>query len=249
MYKKFAKVYDVFMEAVPYEQWADYIDDALGRYNVPKDGLLLDLACGTGSMAFLMAQKGYDIIGVDASVDMLSEAHCKMQESGGSLLFINQDMLKLDLYGTVDAAYSTCDSLNYLLTEEDFKKALNNVAMFLNPVGGVFIFDLKTDKKYRKLGSKTYYDRANTKPSDDIFYIWKNRYDPNTGINEYKVRFFCGGKRSFTEIHRQRGWRYEEVVSLVKKAGLRVLSAEDNYTRNPAMPDSERVTYTCQKLP
>ncbi|MCL2399052.1 MAG: class I SAM-dependent methyltransferase [Defluviitaleaceae bacterium] len=243
MYRHFSRVYDIFMDAVPYRQWAGYIDEMLQNHNVPSNSLLLDLGCGTGTVTFMMAQKGYELIGVDASADMLSEASAKMHKKGYNILFLNQDILELDLYGTVDAAYSICDTLNYILTEEEFEKALKNVALYLNP-GGIFIFDLKTDNKYRKLGSNTYHDIAGK--YNNASYVWKNHYNPSTGINEYKVQFFLKGEENFLEVHRQRAYSTESVTLMAQKTGLQVLSIFDNYTCNPAPEDSERVTYLCR---
>ena len=242
IYRHFSQVYDVFMDDIPYERWAGYIDEVFGSHGVPTGGLILDLACGTGTMAFLMAQKGYELIGVDLSANMLSEAYIKMQEKGLHILFLNQDMRALDLYGTVDAAYCLCDSFNYMISEDDFEKALKNVSLYLNP-GGVFVFDLKTESKYSQMGNNTYYDDIG-----DASYVWNNRYDTNTGINEYEVQFFlkCGMESlTFSEAHRQRSYNANTVEILMQRAGLEMVSVSDNYTQNQPHPDSERLTYVC----
>jgi len=243
IYRHFSQVYNVFMDDTPYERWTGCIDEIFKSYGVPTGGLVLDLACGTGTMAFLMAQKGYELIGVDMSADMLSEAYVQMQEKGLHILFLNQDMRTLDLYGTVDAAYSSCDSFNYMLTPDDFEKALKNVALYLNS-DGVFIFDLKTESKYRELGDNTYYDDI-----DSASYIWKNTYNADTGINEYQVQFFSqqgGDSVTFTETHLQRSYSIETVTALAQQAGFEVVSVLDGYSYNAAHPDSERVTYICK---
>lgn len=236
MYRHFAPVYDIFMDRVPYAKWADFIGKKLESHNVPPGGLVLDLACGTGTMARLMAQKGYDIIGVDSSEDMLSVAYSKTQ----NILFLHQDILELDLYGTVNAAYSTCDALNYMLTDDDFTKALANVSLFLE--NSVFVFDLKTDYKYRQMGGNSFSDTKG-----DASYLWKNSYDTKTCLNEYRVQFFADG-RTFSETHRQRAYSSEAVVNLARRAGLKIVSAQDNYTDTPAHGYSERITYTASKI-
>jgi len=238
IYRHFAGVYDAFMADMPYDLWAGYIDEVFCLCRVPKSGLILDLACGTGIMAFLMSKKGYDIIGVDSSEDMLSEAYSKDYDK--TPLFLKQDMRTLDLYGTIDAAYSSCDGMNYLLTEDDFLQTLKRVALFLNP-GGVFVFDLKMESRYKLLGNGTYLDEA-----ENASYIWKNNYNPTTCINEYKVHFFVE-EQDFIEIHLQRAYSYDSVKSLVKEAGLKLLSVTDNYTNVPAKNDSERLTFTIIK--
>jgi len=244
MYQQFARVYDVFMKpTAPYEKWAHYIDDVFRRNGVPAGALVLDLACGTGSLAFLMAQKGYDMIGADASADMLSEATGKMYEDGlPRVLFLNQDMRTLELFGTVDAAYSTCDALNYILTEDDFVKTLKNVALYLNP-GGVFVFDLKMEHKYRQLAGNTYHDTVG-----DASYVWKNNFDPATCINEYRVQFIFRGEGSYPETHRQRAYSTAQVEKMAALAGLKMLGVFDNYSNLPARADSERVTFASTRI-
>jgi len=237
IYRHFAGVYDAFMTDMPYKHWAGYIDEVFQHYKVPKNGLVLDLACGTGTMAFLMSKKGYDIIGVDTSEDMLSEAYSK--DYIKTPLFLKQDMRILDLYGTIDAAYASCDGMNYLLTEDDFLQTLKRIALFLNP-GGVFIFDVKMEHRYKILGSGTYHDEV-----ENASYIWKNSYNPATCINEYNVHFFVD-QQDFIETHLQRAYSNETIKSLVAKAGLQLLNVMDNYSNIPAKSDSERLTYIVQ---
>ena len=252
MYQHFAPVYDTFMDTVPYGQWAGYLHSVFSLHHIGKEALVLDLACGTGTMASLMSQKGYEIIGVDASADMLSIAY----EKNPAIMLLNQDMRSLDLYGTVDAAYSTCDAMNYLLTEEDFLVVLKNVALF---VENIFVFDLKTENRYRQMGDKTYSDNTKRrtrsgKSGPSSSYIWKNYYDPSTRINEYQVQFFIEGndkegknRKTFAETHRQRAYSIETVTSLAKEAGMDVVSITDNYTNNPALADSDRVVFSLKK--
>jgi len=241
VYRHFARVYDAFMDGIPYGQWAGYIDEILRCHGLSQGSLILDLGCGTGTMALLMAQKGYEVIGVDASEDMLSEAYAKMQEKGLQILLLNQDIQKLDLYGTVDAAYSTCDVINYILTEEGFAKLLKNVALYLN-MGGVFIFDLKTDSKYRQLGSNTYRDSVG-----EVSYVWENHYDTSTCINEYRCQFTVKNEGIFTEFHSQRAYSTETVAALAQQAGLQVISIFSYDMDMPVTPESERVTYVLLK--
>ena len=238
IYNNFARVYDTFMDVVPYKKWAEYIDEAFKNHGIPEGALVLDLGCGTGTMAFLMAGKGYDIIGIDASSDMLSAAYHKKGKKD-KVLFLNQNMMSLDLYGTVDAVYSTCDALNYMLTEEDLLSVFKNVAMFLNPEG-IFIFDLKTEYKYRQMGENSYWDTKGKKS-----YVWKNSYNSITKINQYTVQFFDEEGENFTETHMQRAYNIETVTSIAKNAGFNVVAAEDNYTKEPADRESVRVTYGC----
>ena len=148
-YTSFASVYDTFMDNVPYNKWGKYIRDMLGRYGVT-EGLVLDLGCGTGTMTEILAGYGYDMIGVDDSEDMLELAMDKRLKSGHDILYLMQDMREFELYGTVKAVVSVCDSVNYMTEPEDLKEVFRLVNNYLDP-GGIFLFDFNTDYKYREV--------------------------------------------------------------------------------------------------
>ena len=118
MYEDFALVYDRFMDETPYEEWCQFVVGRLKQDQIT-DGILLDLGCGTGSMTELLAKQGYDMIGVDLSDSMLDIAMEKRAQSGHNILYLQQDMREFELYGTVRAVICLCDSLNYLLEEDD----------------------------------------------------------------------------------------------------------------------------------
>ena len=117
-YKSFARVYDMFMDNTPYQEWCAYLVSLLREYGI-SDGILLDLGCGTGSMTELLSECGFDMIGVDGSEDMLEIAVEKRDESGSHILYLMQDMRELELYGTVRAVVSVCDCINYILEKGD----------------------------------------------------------------------------------------------------------------------------------
>ena len=141
-YTGFASVYDTFMDNIPYEEWCAYLQDLLKEYGVG-DGLVLELGCGTGSVAECLASMGYDMIGVDNSEEMLQIAMEKRAESGRDILYLLQDMREFELYGTVRAVVSICDSMNYVTEYEDLVTVFQLVNNYLDPEG-VFIFDLNT---------------------------------------------------------------------------------------------------------
>ena len=148
-YTNFAEVYDTFMDNVPYDEWADYIERMLKEYQI-SDGLVLELGCGTGSMTELLSAKGYDMIGVDNSEDMLEIAMEKRLNSGHDILYLLQDMREFELYGTVRAVLSVCDSVNYVTDEEELQEVFCLVNNYLDPQG-IFIFDFNTEYKYREV--------------------------------------------------------------------------------------------------
>lgn len=239
-YTSFAQVYDLFMDNVPYDQWCAYITGLLREYGI-QDGLVLELGCGTGSMTRALAKEGYDMIGVDNSEDMLEIAMDKRTEGDG-ILYLLQDMREFELYGTVRAVVSICDSMNYILSLEDLTQVLRLVNNYLDP-GGIFIFDLNTLYKYKEiLGENTF---AENRPQGS--FIWENYYDPETRINEYDLTLFIreqekdGLYRRFEETHYQRAYLLKEVKQAIQKAGMEFLAAYDAGTKDPAGENSQRI--------
>jgi ubiquinone/menaquinone biosynthesis C-methylase UbiE len=228
------------MPETPYRKWTAYINDALKRNGAKT---VLDLACGTGSVTIPLARLGYDIVAVDISADMLSEARMKADEAGLDVLFLMQDMRRLDLYDTVDAAVCCCDAVNYLLDEKDLLAAFKRVALFLNP-GGVFIFDIGTEYKYKEiLGCNTF-----TETADGASYVWRNEYDEATGFNDYDIFFIVNDPpMRFSEQHRQRSYSTETIKALIEEAGLTVTQICDDYSGDPPANDSERLTFVAVK--
>ena len=245
-YTGFAEVYDLFMDNVPYEQWAEYITGLLREYGI-EDGLVLDLGCGTGTMTELLAEAGYDMIGIDQSEEMLEEALEKKEASGHDILYLCQDMREVELYGTVRAIVCVCDSMNYILEEEEILDILSAAAYNYLDYDGLFIFDLNTEYKYREiLGEQTIAENR-----EEGSFIWENYYDEAQRINEYQLTLFVKEKedlyRKFEETHYQRAYSLDTVRNLVERSGLRLLHMYDAFTREPAREDSERIYVICQR--
>jgi len=246
-YIGFARLYDELMTNVPYEKWGSYINDALKkRLTGIENPLVVDLACGTGTMTLLLANKGFDMIGVDMSMDMLAKAQQKSYEAGHSILFLAQDIRKLDLFGTVDAMVSVCDGINYILTPEDLSTVFKHVRLFLNP-GGVFIFDMNTEYKFKELlGEKSF----EAKTESGAAYEWDNHYDEKTKINEYRVLFYSQDNSEesepFIEVHKQRAYDTDDVIVMLKNAEFNKVSTYHNYTDEPAKIESPRVTFIAE---
>ena len=237
-YTSFAKVYDMFMDNIPYTEWAEYVAGLLKEYGV-EDGLVLDLGCGTGSLTQILADKGYDMIGIDNSEDMLGIAMEKREETGQDILYLLQDMREFELYGTVKAVISICDSMNYILESDDLKEVFRLVNNYLDP-GGVFIFDLNTVFKYSKiLGDSTIAENR-----EESSFIWENYYYEDECINEYNLSLFIReGElyRKYEEMHYQRAYELEEIRRLIEEAGMEFITAYDAFTRNAPRTDSERI--------
>lgn len=202
--------------------------------------LVLDLGCGTGTLTQLLYDKGYDMIGVDCSEDMLQVAFDKKYETGSEILYLCQDMRELDLYSTVGTVVSVCDSVNYLLTDEDVLETFRLVNNYLFP-DGVFIFDFNTVYKY----SEVIGDATIAENREDCSFIWENYYSSEDHLNEYDVTIFTREKddlfRRFTETHVQRGYTLEEMKGFVEKAGLMFVTALDEQTHQQPTETSERI--------
>ena len=238
-YESFARVYDLFMDNVPYEEWSSYIIALLREYGI-SDGILLDLGCGTGKLTRLLAKAGYDMIGVDNSEDMLEIAAAEETDGQTDILYLLQDMREFELFGTVRAVVSICDSMNYLLSEEDFLQVFRLVNNYLDPKG-IFIFDLNTVYKYEELLGETTISENREEGS----FIWDNYYDEETGINEYDLTLFIREEgelyRKYEETHYQRGYDLESVKRLIHESGMEFVAAYDAFTKEPVKPDSERI--------
>ena len=244
-YTSFASVYDTFMDDVPYEEWGGYLHGLLKEYGI-NDGLVLDLGCGTGTMTELLADLGYDMIGVDNSADMLEIALEKKVESGHDILYLQQDMREFELYGTVRAIISICDSVNYITEPDELRRVFFWVNNYLD-TDGVFIFDFNTEYKYREvLGDTTIAENR-----EECSFIWDNYYYEAEQVNEYELSLFIkdqesstGGAeiyRRYQETHFQRGYTLEEMRELVKTSGLKLLAVYDAFTKEAPNTESERI--------
>lgn len=243
MYTNFAYIYDKLMYDIDYSKWADFIEEIF-RLNGLLPGLILDLGCGTGSFTIEMAKKGYEMIGVDISYDMLSCAREKSDNSGTDILYLNQDMTEFELYGTVDAAVSLMDSVNYITRVNDLKRMFKLVKNYLNP-GGLFIFDINTPYKLRKvLGNNVFYDVG-----EDASYIWKNSYDSRRKICEFDLTFFVKEGHSYIkhdEVHYERAYSVKELKALIKTAGLEVVALYDDLKLTAPNSKSKRIFFVCR---
>lgn len=258
-YTGFAEVYDAFMDNIPYEEWCAYLIHLLKQEGV-ENGIVLELGCGTGSVTERLAMAGYDMIGVDASEDMLSIALEKREREElapvrDQILYLCQDMREFELYGTVKAAVSICDSINYITSYQDLVQVFRLVNNYLDP-GAPFIFDLNTWYKYENiLGDNTFAEAR-----EESSFIWENFFDEESGINEYDLTLFIredadslqeetkeDGEeqtelyRRYTETHFQKAYSLEEIRKAAEEAGMVWVCAYDAFTEEPARADSERV--------
>lgn len=242
-YTGFASVYDRFMEDVPYEHWRDVILHELKKASV-SGGLLLDLGCGTGTLTRMLASEGYDMIGVDSSQEMLMEAREKT--AGADILYLCQDMRAFELYGTVRAVISTCDTMNYLLTPEDFIQTVRLVNNYLDP-GGLFIFDLNTLYKFRELMGNT----TIAESGEEASFIWDNFFDEETGRNEYDLTLFLKQENGLferqVEVHEEQGYALEDVKHFLEAGGMEYVRVFDADTGGEPEDTTEKVFFIARE--
>lgn len=238
-YQGFAYVYDKFMDNIPYKEWSRYLTELFLNYSV-SSGTLVDLGCGTGTMSLLMENAGYQILGIDQSIDMLTLASDKTADNP-NITLLHQDMCALDLLSRYDGFYCICDSLNYLLLPEQVLSTFQSVQKYLKP-SGIFIFDMKTPYFYETvLGDQIFCDHQ-----ADCSYTWENSYFEQERINQYDLTIFARRADSslferFTETHHQKAYTLEEIIDLLAQAGLDYITAYDAFSQNPPVPESERI--------
>ena len=239
-YEGFAQVYDRFMDNVPYAQWTEYLQEIFEKHNLPHNtGVICDLGCGTGNMTIPLAKIGYDMIGIDLSEQMLAIASEKTIEEDLNILYLNQDMREFELYGTVRAIVSICDSMNYMTTEEDLRDVFKLVNNYLD-IGGIFIFDLNTIHKYETIGEQVIAENR-----DEGSFIWENTFYEDENINEYDLTLFIkdenGKYDKYEENHIQRAYCLDRIKELISEAGLEYVTSYDAFTKNAVRKDSERI--------
>ncbi len=246
-YEALACFYDALTANVDYDAMGETLCALLAE-NGAGSGILLDLACGSGTLSALFAKRGYEVIGVDASEEMLAAAQEKRMEEGFDALFLQQKMEALDLFGTIDAAVCTLDSLNHLTDEAAFCEALRRVALFMND-GGVFLFDVNTPYKHAQvLGSHTFvYDL------DEVFCVWQNSFDQTTQTTHITLDLFTPDEADGevysreTEEFSERAYDLGFIAERLKAVHFEVLQILDAHTRGPLRETSERALFVCKK--
>lgn len=243
-YDIFSEFYDRLTDNVEYEKRADYFCRLLSLCGI-KEGILLDLGCGTGSMSVKMAEKGFDVIGVDSSIGMLGVAQQKMYESGKQLLLLNQPMQNIDLYGTVDCAICVLDGINHLDNSDEVKQTFKKVSLFMNK-GGAFAFDVNTIYKHKNVLA----DNAFIYEFDDLFCAWQNNYNSSDNSVDISLDFFeeeDGIYYRSCENFSEQAYELSDISAWLADAGFEVIGIYDDLTTDPVKPDSERAVFLAKK--
>jgi SAM-dependent methyltransferase len=242
-YEALSGVYDELTEDVGYEARADFLEKLFRRSHIGVK-TVLDLACGTGTMTWILARRGYELIGVDGSEEMLAEAAAKRDERVAiAPIFLHQSMPRLDLYGTVDAAVCCLDSLNYLTDPKDVGRTFARLRLFIAP-GGVLIFDVNSPEKLASLDNQIFLDER-----EDTYCVWRTSYEKRGRLCVYGVDLFrrCRDGRwtRSQEEHYQRAYTVRELTAWLEEAGfghIRVYG--DAKLRSPA-ENEQRLYFSC----
>lgn len=240
-YSKFACVYDKLMFDVPYDKISEIIDSKIKKHYI-KNNIILDLACGTGTLTEKLIKKGYEMIGADLSYDMLEIA----QQKNPDALFLNQSMDDFELYGTVGTIVCCLDSVNYLTEDGSLSKMFNLCNNYLEP-DGLLIFDINTEYKFKNILS----DNIFTYDSDEIFYVWENNFSEEDTLCDFYLTFFLkenGLYTRFDEVHTERMYKDTEIVKALTENGFEIIEKLDDFTDKPAKKTSERVMYVCKNI-
>lgn len=243
-YDIFSEFYDSLTDNVEYKKRADYFCRLLSLCDV-KDGILLDLGCGTGSMSIEMAERGFDVIGVDSSIGMLNIARQKCFEYGNRILLLNQEMQNIDLFGTVDAAICVLDGLNHLPSAKDVQKTFEKVSLFMNS-GGAFVFDMNTLYKHEFVLA----DNAFIYESEDVFCAWQNSFNSEDGSVDIELDFFeeeDGAYYRSSESFSERAYELDAIKKMLEDSGFEVMGIYDDMTFEPIKANSERAVFSARK--
>lgn len=244
MYNDFAQVYDKLQDA-DYNKFVDFYEEIFRRLG-KKPELVLDLACGTGNITLPMAARGYDMIGLDMSVEMLNIARNKAYDANLEILFLCQDMCEMELFGTVDAIVCALDGVNYITDYDDLKELFRLVCNYLNP-DGVFIFDINSVYKLKNiLGSNTFVN-----DEQGIFYVWQSEFSEETNICDFELTFFCesedGSYTRFDEFQQERAYTIAEITNAAKNADLDVTGIYKPFEFVTATDCDERIFLVVSK--
>ena len=245
-YQSLAGCYDQFTRDVDYAAWADYIEKHFRRRGLPGN-TVLDLACGTGSLTLELARRGYEMIGVDLSPEMLTQAAEKNRGAAPiEPIFLCQPMERLDLYGTIDACVCCLDSVNYVTDPKKLARAFQRVHLFLMP-GGLFLFDVNTPEKLESLDGQVFLDET-----EDTYCVWRAEYSKRSRICSYFMDLFrldeeSGQWERGEELHRERAYTVEELTGFLRQAGFLGIKVYGDKKMRAPRPGEQRVFFVARK--
>lgn len=244
-YKNFAFVYDELMDNVDYNMWVKYIEDIIKKENTTVQNIL-ELACGTGNLTIPLAKKGYDIVGIDISQEMLSVAREKSANENIDIIFLDQNIVELDfdIYN-LDCVLCGCDGFNYILEDDDLKILFKKIYDLLKNEG-LFIFDISSYYKISQMLSNNVFGENR----EDTAYIWENYFDEEESLIEMNLAFFIKKENlfeRFEEVHYQRAYKSDEILNILKFSGFENIKIYKDFTFSKDDGESERIFFVCKK--
>jgi len=242
MYKETAGFYDRLTSDINYDKYAEFFTAIFDKHTKIHPHNVMDLGCGTGRLTFAMAGRGYDMTGVDASPEMLSEAYNK---KGPGILWVNQDFSELDLFGTYEAGISLLDCVNHILDEVVIGKYFKHMHNYIEP-GGLFVFDINSEYKFKNV----YKGNVFYSVDDDFSYVWHNEFDENTGICTMDMTFFQKDGdiyRRFDSINKEKAYSIEYLTDILNKSGFSIEALYDDCSFDEPTETTERVFFVCRR--
>ena len=240
-YRFLSSYYDRFTDDVGYARWADFFEQIFRREELHPH-LIADLACGTGSLSRELALRGYDMIGIDASTEMLMQAMDNTSDLPTRPMFLHQAMEELDLYGTVDACLCCLDSVNYVTDPNALYEAMRRVELFLEP-GGVFIFDVNTLNKFQRMNGQCY-----VREDEDVYCVWQVDFDGALCSYEFDI-FECEGSHWIRnqESHKERFYDPDDLIHLLQKLGFVEIKTYPELSFGPITGQEDRIFISARK--
>lgn len=239
-YREIAEVYDKLNADIDYESWADFFEKCFDKYLKKRPEIVLDLACGTGRMTRTLSSRGYDMIGIDGSDAMLSEAY---MQGGENILYLLQDMRSFELYGTVGAVVCCLDSINYLLGEDDVEKVFAGVHNYLDP-DGLFIFDMNTPYKFENIYGDNAYILEDEDEVGAIYCGWQNEYDKESGLCNFYLSLFKetedGAYVRSDEKQTERCYSMDTVKDMLSQNGFELVGFYSDFEFSECADSTER---------
>lgn len=244
-YSAIAECYDALNSHIDYEAFASFLNREIRAGGISDGSIVLDLACGTGNITLPLLKRGYDMIGVDLSGDMLNIARNK--KGGDKVLWLCQDMRSFELYGTVGAVVCCLDSINYLTSRNGLSKCFSLVHNYLDP-NGIFIFDVNTPYKFEHVYGNNHYILED----DGIYCGWQNYFDKKSGLCDFELSFFYenddGSYTRLDETQTERCFSIKTLTNLLVKNGFEIVKIVSDFDDSPLKNTDERAYFVCRAI-
>ena len=242
MYKEAAGFYDRLTSDVNYEKYAEFFSAIFDKHIKKHPHSIVDLGCGTGNLTIAMAEKGYDMTGVDSSSEMLSSAYSK--KSPG-ILWINQNFTELDLFGTYDAAVSLLDCINHMLDDDSVRKYFRHMRNFIEH-DGLFVFDINSEYKFNHV----YKDNVFYSVDEDLSYIWQNDYNSATGICTMDITFYKKDGdiyERFDTVNKEKSYSISHLSELLGESGFAIEALYSDCVMEEPTDSEKRIFLVCRR--